>query len=72
MRTSRRFRPALDCMSARIAPSTISLLPAAGPMVAVGSPIMDSTGNPTTEPTSGGTNPVLPASNGTGGTGGVC
>ena len=71
MRTSRRFRPALDCMSARIAPSTISLLPAAGPMVAAVAPTMDSTGDPGSEPSGTGTGPVyLPPP--TTGDGGLC
>jgi hypothetical protein len=73
MRTSRRFRPTFECMLARIAPSTISITPpVAHPTVHMVA-AQDSTGNPATNPSSGGTGPVIftpPA--GKGGIGGVC
>jgi hypothetical protein len=67
MRTSRRFSPAFDCMSARIAPSSVSLISPVAHMVASAPTAMDSTGDPTTEPTSGGTGPII-ATPPTGGT----
>jgi hypothetical protein len=73
MRMSRRFRPAFDCMSARIVPSAISLLPQVPHIAATTVTAMDSTGDPGTNPSSGGTGPAIftPPAGGSG-TGGVC
>ena len=67
MRTSRRFRPALDCMSARIMPSSISLIQP--PVIAATHSVaaMDSTGDPGNNPSGNGTNPIITAGGGSGG-----
>jgi len=70
MRTSRRLVPAFDCMSARIMPSSISLvispIIAATPSIAA----LDSTGNPGTNPSGSGSYPII-VGGGSGG-GGTC
>jgi hypothetical protein len=72
MRTSRRFAPAFDCMSARIAPSTISLINPTAHMVVPAASAMDSTGEPGNNPSNGGNNLII-LDNGNGGNnGGLC
>jgi hypothetical protein len=69
MRTSRRFSPVFDCMSARIAPSSISLITPVTHVLTSAVAAMDSTGEPTTDPSSSGGNPVIvgtPGGNGSG------
>jgi hypothetical protein len=73
MRTPRRFFPVFDCMSARIAPSAISLIPPVMHVAMSTAAVMDSTGEPGTNPSSGATGPIImtPPTGG-GGIGSVC
>ena len=59
MRTSRRFRPAFEFMSARIAPSTVAAIdPTEGGSTPDPTPIVDPT-DPTTAPTGSGSGGVI-------------
>jgi hypothetical protein len=72
MRTSRRFLPVFDCMSARIAPSSISLIPQVTHILPPAAGTMDSTGEPGTNPSSSGTGPIIMTPPTGTGIGGVC
>ncbi len=73
MRTCRRLYPMFECMSARIAPSTISLIPQVAHVNAPAPAALDSTGDPGSEPSGDGSYPIImpPVTGGTG-TGTVC
>jgi hypothetical protein len=71
MRTSRRFSPSLETMSARIAPSTVVPV-ASGTLLSPGAPVVVTMDDaPTTPSTGEGTLPIVPDPTGTS-TGTVC
>ncbi len=65
MRTSRRFSPSIETMSARIAPSTV--MPVASvPVVSASAPVVVAMDDaPTTPSTGEGTLPIVPDPTGT-------
>jgi hypothetical protein len=72
MRTSRRFQPSFESMSARIAPSTIGLIGHGvdGPRPVT--PTLDTSDDPTDPPSGAGTGPIILDPPGGSTTGSVC
>ena len=71
MRTARRFRPVLDCMQARVAPSAMAVIGPVPPPTTP-PPIMVATiGDPTITATGEGSYPILPDPTGPS-TGNIC
>jgi hypothetical protein len=59
MRSLRHFRPALDCLHVRIAPSTVALTPTAPVAAPLAVTTMDDTGSPGGEPSGDGSYPII-------------
>lgn len=74
MRSRRHFRPALDCLQARIAPSGLAPVATLNPGSTQVAYVTDDTGSPGTDPSGYGSYPmILTPAPGTGlNTGNVC
>lgn len=59
MRSRRHFRPALDCLQARIAPSSLAPVATSNPGSTQVASAMDDTGSPGTDPSGYGSYPII-------------